>query len=218
MLYFRLYNSRSRFTYFLYEKGIRVFNHSSNGVYFIPFYNIKYIYKYHAGIYSHGRINAMAFRALEFQPWNIIMNNITNSHQLINTIIHQQVMIIGAMKLNDLSRGETLEFDIINRGNSWLNNLLHCGLINLNTPEMKATQMNTSPLLLNALMLKTPGSIINIEKISRIETLRAKGHYKIYLFDALGNILFSVNYSALINADLFIALVEHMVQNHITIY
>ncbi|HDL8716985.1 TPA: hypothetical protein PXS91_001923, partial [Yersinia enterocolitica] len=61
LLYSRQYDNPI-FTYFLYEKGVRVFNHHTGNVYFISFNKIEYIYKYHAGINPNGKINAMAFR------------------------------------------------------------------------------------------------------------------------------------------------------------
>ncbi|MGN1989622.1 hypothetical protein ACKE56_12730, partial [Yersinia enterocolitica] len=79
LLYSRQYDN-PMFTYFLYEKGVRVFNHHTGNVYFISFNKIEYIYKYHAGINPNGKINAMAFRTSKNQPWNIIINNITNAY------------------------------------------------------------------------------------------------------------------------------------------
>ncbi|WP_404704937.1 hypothetical protein [Yersinia vastinensis] len=210
-LYFRLYNN-PMFTYFLYEKGVRVFNHHNENVYFIPFNKIEYIYKYHAGINPKGGINAMAFRTSKKQQWNIIINNITNAYPLINTIIHQQVMHVGVISLNSLSRGKTIVFDIVKKNDNDFKSLI------LKIANMKKIQVDTTPLSLSAQSLITTKGVINIEDILRIETLREAHHDKIRLFDAKGNILFSVDYSSLISADLFIALLEHMIQNRIPAY
>lgn len=211
LLYSRLYYS-PMFTYFLYEKGVRVFNHHNGNVYFISFNKIEYIYKYHTGINPNGQINAMAFRTSKNQPWNIIVNNITNAYPLINTIIHQQVMHVGLISLDTLSRGKTIIFDIVK------NNDNHLKFLTFYFVKMKRIQMDTSPLSLSAQSLITTKGTINIEDILRIETLREARHDKIRLFDAKGNVLFSVDYSSLISADLFIALLEHMIQNRIPAY
>lgn len=214
-LYLRLH-CNPMFTYFLYEKGVRVFNHHSGNVYFITFNKIQYIHKYHTGVNPNGKINTMAFRTSKLQPWNIIINNITNAYPLINTIIHQQVMHVGIVSLNSLSRGKKIIFDVIKKNDNWLKSLIYHGL--LNVIMVKNVQIDTTPLSLSAHSLITTDGIISIEDILRVETLREKDHDKIRLFDAKGNILFSVDYSALISADLFIALVEHMIQNRIPAY
>ncbi|HDL7643599.1 TPA: hypothetical protein PXO92_000100 [Yersinia enterocolitica] len=211
LLYSRQYDNPI-FTYFLYEKGVRVFNHHTGNVYFISFNKIEYIYKYHAGINPNGKINAMAFRTSKNQPWNIIINNITNAYPLINTIIHQQVMNVGLTSLNGLSRGKTIVFDIVRGNDIWLKLLI------FNFIKIKKIQIDTMPLSLSAHSLVTTKGTINIEDIQRIETLREAQHDKIRLFDAKGNVLFSIDYSSLISADLFIALLEHMIQNRIPAY
>ncbi|CFQ55487.1 Uncharacterised protein [Yersinia frederiksenii] len=211
LLYSRLYYS-PMFTYFLYEKGVRVFNHHNGNVYFISFNKIEYIYKYHTGINPNGHINAMAFRTSKNQPWNIIVNNIANAYPLINTIIHQQVMHVGLISLDTLSRGKTIIFDIVKNNDNYLK------FLTFDFMKMKKIQMDTNPLSLSAQSLITTKGTINIEDILRIETLREARHDKIRLFDAKGNVLFSVDYSSLISADLFIALLEHMIQNRIPAY
>ncbi|ADZ43568.1 TPA: hypothetical protein PXN14_001865 [Yersinia enterocolitica] len=211
LLYSRQYDNPI-FTYFLYEKGVRVFNHHTGNVYFISFNKIEYIYKYHAGINPNGKINAMAFRTSKNQHWNIIINNITNAYPLINTIIHQQVMNVGLTSLNGLSRGKTVVFDIVRGNDIWLKSLI------FNFIKIKKIQIDTIPLSLSAHSLMTTKGTINIEDIQRIETLREAHHDKIRLFDAKGNVLFSIDYSSLISADLFIALLEHMIQNRIPAY
>lgn len=211
LLYSRQYDNPI-FTYFLYEKGVRVFNHHTGNVYFISFNKIEYIYKYHAGINPNGKINAMAFRTSKNQHWNIIINNITNAYPLINTIIHQQVMNVGLTSLNGLSRGKTVVFDIVRGNDIWLKSLI------FNFIKIKKIQIDTIPLSLSAHSLVTTKGTINIEDIQRIETLREAHHDKIRLFDAKGNVLFSIDYSSLISADLFITLLEHMIQNRIPAY
>ncbi|CNH00094.1 hypothetical protein [Yersinia pekkanenii] len=215
LLYLFLHNGPI-FTYFLYEKGVRVFNHHNGNVYFITFNKIQYIHKYHSGINPNGDINTMAFRTSKVQQWNIIINNITNAYPLINTIIHQQVMHVGIMSLNTLSRGKTIVFDVIKKNDNWLKMLIFNGLLNISM--VKNIEMDTIPLSLSAHKLITTDGIINIEDILRIEILRENHHDKIRLFDTKGDILFSVDYSTLISADLFIALVEHMIQNRIPAY
>ncbi|HEN3625820.1 TPA: hypothetical protein U5E31_002480, partial [Yersinia enterocolitica] len=146
------------------------------------------------------------------QPWNIIINNITNAYPLINTIIHQQVMNVGLTSLNGLSRGKTIVFDIVRGNDIWLKSLI------FNFIKIKKIQIDTIPLSLSAHSLVTTKGTINIEDIQRIETLREAHHDKIRLFDAKGNLLVSIDYSSLISADLFIALLEHMIQNRIPAY
>lgn len=211
LLYLRQYDNPI-FTYFLYEKGVRVFNHQSGNVYFISFNKIEYIYKFHVGAKPNEKINAIAFRTSKLQPWNIVTNNIKNAYPLINTIIRQQVMNVGLTSLNQLSQGKTIVFDIVRKNDTWIESLI------FNFIQMRKIQIDTIPLSLSAHSLVTTKSTINIEDIQRIETLREAHHDKIQLFDAEGNILFSIGYSSLISADLFIALLEHMIQNRIPAY
>ncbi|WP_049610380.1 hypothetical protein [Yersinia mollaretii] len=215
MIYFWL-NNNPIFTYFLYEKGVRVFNHDTGNVYFIPFNKINYIHKYHTGINPNGRINTMAFRTSKLQSWNIIINNISNAYPLINTIIHQQVMHVGVVSLNTLSLGENVIFELIKKNDKWLNLPIVKGILNI--IKENSTQIDTIPLTLNAHALITIEGIIYIEDISCVKISREKRHEKIQLFNAEGNILLSLDYSALISADLFIALIEHMIQNRIPAY
>ncbi|CNE78355.1 Uncharacterised protein [Yersinia similis] len=217
LLYLHLHEN-PEFTYFLYENGVRVFNHNNMEIYFIPFDKIKYIYKYNTGINPNGRIHAMAFRTSKSQPWNVIINNINNAYPLINTIIHQQIMRIGVINLNSLSHGETLEFDIIKKEEDWLKRMIYHGEIKTGIGRMNTHQMDTSSLSLSAHTLITINGIINIENIFRIETLQEAFYEKIRLLDTQGNIIFSIDYSDLINADLFIALIKHMIQNRIPAY
>lgn len=216
LIFYHRLNSRPTFTYFLYEKGVRVFNHYTGNVYFIPFNKILYIHKYHTGINLNSKINTMAFRTSKLQPWNIIINNISNAYPLINTIIHQQIMHVGVISLNTLSLGKNVVFDQIRKNDSWLNLPMVNGI--LNVIKVKKMQIDTTPLTLSAHALMTIEGIIYIEDILRIEICREKRHDKIRLFGAEGNILFSLDYSALISADLFIALIEHMIQNRIPAY
>ncbi|CNK89943.1 Uncharacterised protein [Yersinia enterocolitica] len=215
MIYFRL-NNNPMFTYFLYEKGVRVFNHVNGNVYFIPFNKIKYIHKYHTGINPNGRINTMAFRTSKLQSWNVIINNISNAYPLINTIIHQQVMHVGVVSLNTLSLGKNVIFELIKKNDKWLNLPIVNSILNI--IKENSTQMDTIPLTLNAHALMTIEGIIYLEDISCVKISREKRHEKIQLFNAEGNILLSLDYSALISADLFIALIEHMIQNRIPAY
>ncbi|CNH60286.1 Uncharacterised protein [Yersinia aldovae] len=215
LLYLRLY-SNPIFTYFLYEKGIRVFPPHNGKVYFIPFNKIQYIHKYHLGINSDGKINAMAFRTSKLQPWNIITNNIKNAYPLINTLIHKQVINVGVISLDSLSKGEPILFEVIKKNDNWLEKLMFHGVINIIKDNIIAIE--TSPISLSAHCLATSESIINMEDILYIETQRETHHDKIQLFDAKGKILFTIDYSALVSADLFIALVEHMIQNRIPAY
>ncbi len=214
LLYLRLYDN-PLFTYFLYENGVRVFNHNNLEIYFIPFDKIQYIYKYHTGINPNGKINAMAFRTSKSQPWNVIINNINNAYLLINTIIHQQIMRIG---VKSLSHGETLTFDIIKKEECWLKRLIYHGEIKMGIGRINTHQMDTYSLSLSAHTLITINGIINIENIFRIETLQKDFHDKIRLLDTQGDIIFSIDSSDLINADLFIVLIEHMIQNRIPAY
>ncbi|CFR18494.1 hypothetical protein [Yersinia frederiksenii] len=215
IVYFHVNNNR-KFTYFLYERGVRIFDHDSGNVFFTPFNKIQYIHKYQTGINPNGKINTMAFRTSKNKHWNIIVNNINNAYPLINTIIHHQVIHIGIISLNNLSLGQCVVFDLIKNNNYWLNFPILSDLLNL--MKLRWLQMDTVPLSLSAHTLVTIDRIICIEDIFRIEIAREKRHDKIRLFDKDGNILFSLDYSALINADLFIALIEHMIQNRIPAY
>ena len=54
--------------------------------------------------------------------------------------------------------------------------------------------------------------------IEQIRTLENHPQRGIRLLDGQGNLLFAINYDSLLSADLFIALLEHMIHNRITAY
>ncbi|ANI31171.1 membrane protein [Yersinia entomophaga] len=208
LLYSRLYITPD-FTYFLYENGVRVFNHYSEKVYFIPFDKITHIYHFHLGINPRGKINAMAFRASHHQQWNIIVSNIMGANPLMRNIVYQQVSHAGDACLTRLFQGEIINFDVVNKKPSWFNQFIDHDLV----------EVIPHAIRLNARTLTTQQRVIDIENIRRIETgSKGNNNESIRLLDDEGSVLFSINYAELISADLFIALIQHMIQNRIPAY
>lgn len=79
--------------------------------------------------------------------------------------------------------------------------------------KRQGTPANT--LRLSATLLTTERGNVPIEQIRALENHPQRG---IRLLDGQGNVLFAINYDSLLSADLFIALLEHMIHNRIPAY
>lgn len=197
---------RPTLTYRLYEHGVRVFNHRSHTERFITFEKIADIYHFQ-GCKMLGRLaDSMAFRTAAEQPWCTIYSNVSHSWQLIETIIHQQILLRGPLALNALYQGKVLTFDYLNTKTDWLRQWRQGPLQGLQPQTLR----------LSATTLFTPQAQVPVEQIHRLESNTQRGIIR--LLDVQGNELFSIGYFSLFSADLFIALMEHMIDNRIPAY
>lgn len=99
-----------------------------------------------------------------------------------------------------------LSFHYLSCGARWLSHLL--------PGNRKGKQIQTLKLSANALI--TAQGIIPIEQIRELENNPLHG--TIRLLDNQGNALFTIGYFSLLSADLFIALLEHMIYSRIPAY
>ncbi|RLM14271.1 hypothetical protein BIY27_08565 [Gibbsiella quercinecans] len=195
---------RPTLTYRLYEYGVRVVDNASNKERFIPFEKISEIYRYRARNPFGQLCNVMAFRCAAERPWYTIFSNLSHAWSLSDAIINQQVQIRGPQALNELYNGNVLDFTYINNNARALFHLLR-------------NDMRTLPgqtLHLSSTLLITPQRQIPLATLGALESNREQG--TIRLLDKQGNTLFVADYFALICADLFIALLEHMIYHRAT--
>ncbi|WP_025119845.1 MULTISPECIES: DUF6585 family protein [unclassified Serratia (in: enterobacteria)] len=192
---------RPMLTYRLYEHGVRVLDHRSHKERFIAFEKIADIYRSHGSRLLGGLSDTMAFRTTEAAFWYSIKSNVSHSQQLIEMLIQRQIQQRGPQALNSLYQGEKLTFGYLNSGRRWLE-------------PWRVKPIQT--LRLSATTLSTSQTQVQIEKIHRLEKNAQRGTLR--LFDLQGNELFSLCYYSLFSADLFIALMEHMIGNRIPAY
>lgn len=192
---------RPMLTYRLYEHGVRVLDRRSHKERFIAFEKIADIAHSRGSRLLGGLNDSMAFRTSESAFWYSIKGNISHSQQLVETLIQQQIQQRGPLALNALYQGENLTFGYLDNRRGWLG---------------KWREKSVQTLRLSATTLSTSQKQIQIEKIHRLEKNIQRG--TIRLLDLQGNELFSLGYFSLFNADLFIALMEHMINNRILAY
>ncbi|CAI0861703.1 hypothetical protein [Serratia ficaria] len=197
---------RPTLTYRLYEHGVRVFDDHSHKERFIPFEKIGDIYRFRGGRWFGGLFDVTAFRTSPDQSWCTVFSNVANSWRLADVIIDQQIQQRGPQALNALYQGDVLSFNCLGCGARWLWQLL--------LGDRKGTPTDT--LRLSATLLSTPQGAIPIERIRALEN--QPQHGTIRLLDGQGNALFTIGYYSLLSADLFIALLEHMIYNRIPAY
>ncbi|MGW1443191.1 hypothetical protein ACWA06_10625 [Serratia rhizosphaerae] len=197
-------------TYRLYEHGVRVFNSHNHQERFIPFEKIVDIYRIRSvpllGNLCGGLCEAMAFRTAADQPWCTVFSNVSHAWALRDTIINQQILLRGPVALNALYQGEELAFNYIAGRTRWLTWLLGSRLRHLPGQTLR----------LSAKTLVTPQGDIAIEQIRSLDS--QPQHGVIHLLDSQGQTLATLRYYSLLSADLFTALLEHMINNRIPAY
>ncbi|MBU9855319.1 DUF6585 family protein [Rahnella bonaserana] len=192
--------------YQLHENGILVISQLDKKNRFIPFDRISDIYRFRTGKYTRRILNTMMFREENSKTWHRITPNIANSERLIDVIKNEQLMFRGPWALNTLAQGGDILFTCMVNS--------HCGLKRFIGSNLLT--MNEKRIRLSALMLTTDeGKTIPVEDIQFISG--GSNSPLIRLLDKHGRILFSVAYTSLSSADLFIALIEHMIQNRIPV-
>ncbi|CAI1025125.1 MAG TPA: hypothetical protein DHV72_05195 [Serratia grimesii] len=197
---------RPALTYRLYEHGVRVINDHSHKERFIPFEKIGDIYRFRGGRLFGGLFDVMAFRTSADQPWCPVFSNLSHSWRLADTIINQQIQQRGPQALNALYQGEVLSFHYLRCGARWLNHMF---------PGYRKGQ-SAQTLRLSATALITSQGAIPMEQIREMENNPQRG--TIRLLDNQGNALLTIGYFSLLSADLFMALLEHMIYNRIPAY
>lgn len=197
---------RPTLTYRLYERGVRVINDHSHKERFIPFEKIGDIYRFHGRGLFGGLFNVMAFRTTAEHPWCTVFSNLSHSWRLVDVIIDQQLRQRGPQALNALYRGEVLSFSYMSCGALWLNHL----------PPGNRKKQPPQTLQLSATALITQQENIPIERIRILENNAQRSIIR--LLDSQGNTLFTIGYFSLLSADLFMALLEHMIYNRISAY
>ncbi|MCR0996692.1 hypothetical protein [Serratia rubidaea] len=197
-------------TYRLYEHGVKVFNSHNHQERFIPFEKIVDVYRTRGvpllGNLCGGLCEAMAFRTAADQPWCTVYSNVSHAWALRDTIISQQILLRGPVALNALYQGEELPFHYLTGRSRWLTWLL----------GGKPHRLPGQTLRLSAKTLVTPQGSIDIAQVHSLDS--QPQHGEIRLRDAQGQTLATLCYFSLLSADLFIALLEHMINNRIPAY
>ncbi|CAM3533385.1 hypothetical protein BS639_19505 [Rouxiella silvae] len=190
----------------LYENGVLVISKPDNKNKFIPFETINDIYRYRTGKYTRKILNTMAFRESSDKPWYKISPNIAHADRLIEVIKNEQLLIRGPQALNTLAQGGAVGFSYLTESKSKIRRFLRGNFL----------MMNEKKLQLSARTLDSDdGQHIAIGEVHFISG--GSNSQTIKLLDMHGRSLFSVAYTSLFSADLFIALIEHMIQNRIPV-
>jgi len=193
-------------TYQLHENGILAINEAEHKNRFIPFERINDIYRFRTGSYSRKILNTMAFREGNNKSWHKITPNIARAERLIDVIKNEQLMSHGPKALNILANEGSVSFAYIANSKCKIPHIFSRSLLILNEKKLR----------LSARLLTTDeGICIPVEEIQFISG--GSNSQTIHLQDSNRRILFSISYTSLFNADLFIALIEHMIQNRIPI-
>lgn len=196
---------RPTLTYRLYEHGVRVFDDHSHKERFIPFEKISDIYRFRGGKVFGGLFDVTAFRTGADHSWYTVFSNVAHSWRLADVIVDQQLQQRGPLALNALYQGEVVPFHTVGGGARWLWRLL----------LGKRQDSPAETLRLSATLLTTQSGSVPIEQIRTLENHPQRG---IRLLDGQGNVLFAIRCDSLLSADLFIALLEHMIHNRIPAY
>ncbi|QCR35258.1 hypothetical protein [Nissabacter sp. SGAir0207] len=192
-------------TYELHENGVLVINQHNQKDHFIPFERICDIYRYRSGNYTGKVINAMAFRTDIYSAWNKISPHVAGSARLIEVIIDQQLTHRGAAALTMLANDGHVSFFYLPRSRSLLKRLLTRNFL----------MMKEKQLRLSALSLSSEDQVVSIDQVHRV--IAGTPTQPIELLDAQDRVLFSIPYLSLFSAELFVALLEHMIQSRIPI-
>lgn len=191
--------------YQLHENGVLVISQEDKKNRFIPFERIMDIYRFRTGKYTRRTLNTMLFREENSRTWHRITPNIANSERLIEIIKTEQLMFRGPWALTTLAQGGDIHFTSMTHS--------HCGLKRFFRAKL---MMNEKKIRLSALtLIPDEGKTVPIEDIQFISG--GSNSPLIRLLDKHGRILFSIPYTSLSSADLFIALIEHMIQNRIPV-
>lgn len=197
---------RPTFTYRLYEHGVRVSHNRNHKERFIAFEKIADIYRFRSLPILGSLGGVVAFRSEADQRWCTVFSNIAQAKMLRDTLINQHIRLRGAQALNAMYRGNSVDFRYLNGKMQWVSLLLRGNLY----------WARNQTLRLSAKSLCTPLREIAIAQIHSLENDSQKG--RILLLDNQGQVLATLCYFSLLSADLFIALLEHMIASRIPAY
>ncbi|MGC6387904.1 DUF308 domain-containing protein [Ewingella sp. S1.OA.A_B6] len=192
--------------YQLHENGILVINESDKKHRFVPFDRITEIYRYRTGKYTRKILDTMAFREGNDKYWHRITPNITHAERLIEVIKNEQLMSRGPQALAILANDGSFSFTYLAESTSKLQHLFRANLLMLNEKKIRLSAR---------FITSDEGLCIPVEDVQYISG--GSNSQLVRLLDANGRILFSMLYTSLLSADLFIALIEHMIQNRIPV-
>ncbi|GBU13105.1 hypothetical protein AwEntero_17060 [Enterobacterales bacterium] len=198
--------TRPKQIYQLHENGISVINERDQKHRFVPFDKITEIYRYRAGKYTRKILDTMAFREGNDKSWHEITPNIAHAERLIEVIKNEQLMSRGPQALAILANDGNFSFTYLAASQCKLHQFFCRNLLMLNEKKLRLSAR---------FITSDEGLCIPVEDIQYISG--GSNSQMIRLLDTNGRILFSVLYTSLFSADLFIALIEHMIQNRIPI-
>jgi len=204
--------------YQLYENGILVITKPENKSRFIPFENVMDIYLYRSGKYSRKIINTMAFRETTGKEWHHITPNIAHADRLIEVIKNQQLLFSGPQALSTLAQGGVVNFRYLINCESKISHFLRNNFLLMNEKKLRLSARY---------LISDDGHHIAVGDVQFISGGQNNSEGRniserqnsqiIKLLDAHGRVLFSIPYTSLFSADLFIALIEHMIHNRIPV-
>ncbi len=192
--------------YRLHENGILVINERDQKHRFVPFDRISEIYRYRSGKYTRKILDTMAFREGNDKSWHKITPNIAHAERLIEVIKNEQLMSRGPQALAILANDGSFCFTYLAASKCTLQHFFRSNLLMFNEKKLRLSAR---------FITSDEGLCIPVGDIQYISG--GCNSQMIRLLDANGRILFSILYTSLFSADLFIALIEHMIQNRIPI-
>ncbi|WP_459176702.1 DUF308 domain-containing protein [Ewingella americana] len=206
LLFFIRHYIKPKQIYQLHENGISVINERDQKHRFVPFDTITEIYRYRTGKYSRKILNTMVFREGKDKSWHKITPNITHSERLIEVIKNEQLMSRGPQSLTILANDGSVSFTYLAESKYKFQHIFSRNLLIINEKKLRLSAR---------LITSDDGLCVQVEDIHYISG--GCNSQRVRLLDAHGRILFSILYTSLFSADLFIALIEHMIQNRIPI-
>jgi len=200
------YYLRPQHTYSLHENGIRVFSEGKAQGNFVLFEKITDIYRCKPLPFLRYFTEGIAFRTPLDNSWNHILTNVENATRLIEILVQQQVQQRTERIAQALYQGGKLQFALLPSQSRWRYRMVGC----------KTRMQEAKELSLGALSLDSPQGQISIASISKLEVNLKRG--EIALFNRYGEVILALDYYSLINADLFIALLEKMLNSKIPVH
>lgn len=193
-------------TYQLHENGILAINEREHKNRFIPFERISEIYRFRTRRYSRKILNTMAFREGDNKTWHKITPNIAHAERLIEVLKNEQLMSHGPQALSILANEGNVSFTYLSHSKCTMQRIFSRKLLMLNEKKLRLSAR---------FITSDEGICVPVEEIQFISG--GCNSQMIHLLDTNRRVVFSIYYTSLFNADLFIALIEHMIQNRIPI-
>lgn len=206
LLFLLRHYAKPKQIYQLHENGILVINERDQKHRFVPFDQITEIYRYRTGKYTRKILDTMAFREGNDKSWYKITPNIAHAERLIEVVKNEQLMSRGPQALAILANDGSFSFTYLAASKCKLHQFFSKNLLMLNEKKLRLSAR---------FITSDEGLCIPVEDIQYISG--GSNSQMVRLLDTNGRILFSVLYTSLFSADLFIALIEHMIQNRIPI-